>query len=232
MPPKCGTTGDPSLTSKVAPSAGTTAAWRMDVAPFWATVPLRWRTCLGDTGWLLIVLNILIYQYIYIYNIYVCKYIYIFILVYREPSKTSGAFSERGIARLRSEVAWRMLQPKFTSSPEGLVLICPEHVELEMLTAAFHILEHFLLGEAFFIYRKPGFDHQIHQNTGGLHTNCLLKACLGIFCPYWAAGAQTPRSSQEEPFVSTPSLLVLPSRCGREIPGISPQHLFWDVFFH
>lgn len=56
-----------------------------------------------------------------------------------------------------------------------------------MLTAAFHILEHLLLGEAFFIYRKPGFDHQIHQNTGGLRTNCLLKACLGIFCPYWAS---------------------------------------------
>lgn len=45
----------------------------------------------------------------------------------------------------------------------------------------------FFLGEAFFIYRKPGFDHQIHQNTGGLHTTCLLKAFLGIFCPYWAS---------------------------------------------
>ena len=160
---------------------------------------VSWRHWLGVVDrFEYIDIPICIYIYIYIkYTIYICIYIYlyiniyiyiiyicIYIEVYREPSKTSGAFSERGIARLRSEVAWRMLQPKFTSSPEGLVLICPEHVELEMLTAAFHILEHLLLGEVFFIYRKPGFDHQIHQNTGGLRTNCLLKACLGIFCPY------------------------------------------------
>ena len=69
-----------------------------------------------------------------IYNIS----IYMNVFVYREPSKTSGPFSEGAIARLRSEVAWRMPQPKFTSSPEGLVLDMSQ-VNLEVLTAAFHI---------------------------------------------------------------------------------------------